>query len=307
MSSKSIDKNRQKRIAKKKVAKKKKTARKINPNLPLVQGGSDTPAVPFRTAMEGVMNQFLGGATNDADDEAQDLMYQAWGSRTRRDRLSFARQALEISPNCADAYVLLAQDAAKSLDDAIDYYRQGMEAGARRIGEQAFVDDVGHFWGLLETRPYMRARAGLAECLWKAGQKEDAIAHYLDMLRLNPGDNQGLRYILLTALIENGRDKEAADLHKQYEDDGMAAWRYGAALLHFRREGDSATARRALDDALNGNPHVPTFLLGKTKVPARLPDYTGFGDESEAAVYTAENMAGWKKTDGAIDWLRSNV
>lgn len=33
----------------------------------------------------------------------------------------------------------------------------------------------GHFWGILETRFYMRARAGLAEALWELGERDAAI------------------------------------------------------------------------------------------------------------------------------------
>jgi hypothetical protein len=77
-----------------------------------------------------------------------------------------AQKALELSPLCADAYVLLAQETARNLDEAIDLYRQGVEAGKKALGKSAFRDDVGHFWGLLETRPYMRARHGLAQALW---------------------------------------------------------------------------------------------------------------------------------------------
>ena len=38
----------------------------------------------------------------------------------------------------------------------------GIAAGAEALGEINFQDDAGSFWGLLETRPYMRARHELA-------------------------------------------------------------------------------------------------------------------------------------------------
>jgi tetratricopeptide repeat protein len=44
--------------------------------------------------------------------------------------------------------------------------------------------------------PYMRARLGLAHSLWTAGRRDEAVQHLQDMLRLNPGDNQGVRYTL---------------------------------------------------------------------------------------------------------------
>lgn len=60
--------------------------------------------------------------------------------------------------------------------------------------------DVGHFWGLLETRPYLRTRLGLAHALWTAGRRAEAVQHLQDMLRLNPNDNQGVRYTLARLL-----------------------------------------------------------------------------------------------------------
>ncbi len=44
-------------------------------------------------------------------------------------------------------------------------------------------------------------------------------------------------------------------------------------------------------------------MLGRKKLPRRLPDLIGFGDESEAICYAAENIDAWKATAGALDWL----
>lgn len=84
----------------------------------------------------------------------------------------------------------------------MELYEQGVEAGERALGSEAFEEWEGHFWGILETRPYMRARHGLALCLWEAGESKKAIEHYTEMLRLNPGDNQGIRYVLAGCLLE---------------------------------------------------------------------------------------------------------
>jgi len=53
---------------------------------------------------------------------------------------------------------------------------QGMEVGRRALGGKIF-EESGHFWGMLETRPYMRARAGLMRCLWEEGKHDKAIGH----------------------------------------------------------------------------------------------------------------------------------
>lgn len=264
---------------------------------------SSAPRAP-RAAMGNVLALFGGGRQRNALDQAQELMYQAWEASTSARRLALARRALELSADCADAYLLISQEGATAAE-AIALLREGVAAGERALGKRAFKDDVGHFWGLLETRPYMRVRAALAQLLWDQGQHDDAIAHYRDLLRLNPNDNQGLRYVLMDLLLERGLDDEAAELLGRYPDDCAAAWAYAAALLAYRRDGDNEKTRDVLAAAKQSNPHVPAYLLGKKKVPKRLPDYMGMGDESEAVVYASTGAEGWRRTAGALDWLRS--
>ena len=55
-----------------------------------------------------------------------------------------------------------------------------MDAGELALGPKGFKEYAGHFWGFLETRPYMRARAGLAGTLLKLGDEDAAIRHYRD-------------------------------------------------------------------------------------------------------------------------------
>lgn len=255
-------------------------------------------------SFEGLLSDMFG----DSDEEtplrkAQDIMYDAWEVSDPKRRVALARKAFEISPDCADAYVLLAEETASSLPEALQLYRQGVEAGERALGKEAFEEDVGHFWGILETRPYMRARAGLAECLWASGKYEEAIQHYKDMLRLNPNDNQGIRDLLMPRLIEMKRDEEAEALFKEYYDDGMASWIYSRALLDFRKMGDSEISRKSLKDAVKKNSHIPAYLLGRKKMPRSLPEYYSPGAETEAIFYAKENLEAWKSTPGALNWL----
>lgn len=265
------------------------------------------PSLPPPESFEGMFAGILGGGKLRDVDEAQDIMYDAWEAPNRKQRIALAKKALETSPDCADAYVLLAEETAASLEEAIDLYRKGVEAGERALGKKAFKEDVGYFWGLLETRPYMRACAGLAGCLWEARRREEAVEHYQEMLRLNPKDNQGIRDLLMPCLIELNRDRDAEKLFMQYEDDCMATWLYSRALLDFRKQGDSPGARKSLEAALEENKHVPAYLLGRKRMPRTLPSYYGFGDENEAIFYVEGNKAAWETTPGAMEWIASKL
>ena len=85
------------------------------------------------------------------------------------------------------------------------------------IGADRFAALRGEFWGHLETRPYMRARLGLAQALRDLGRVDEAVAHYRALLELNPGDNQGVRYVLLATLLQRGMNDEAGALLSEHD------------------------------------------------------------------------------------------
>jgi len=270
------------------------------------KAGTSAPGQrPDLSAIKSLLATFGNGPHENAVDAAQDVMYDAWDTRDKKRRIALAKKALELSPLCADAYVLLAQETARDLDQEIELYRQGVEAGEEAIGRAAFRDDVGRFWGLLETRPYMRARQGLAQTCWDKGLHDEAVTHYRDMLRLNPNDNQGIRYLLLDCLLILGRDDDAAELIKHYKEDGSAAWSWSKALLTFRRSGDCPEARGALSRAINDNTHIVSLLLGDRKMPRQLPAYIGMGDQNEAVAYVHGAAAAWAATPDALAWLKT--
>lgn len=238
-------------------------------------------------------------------EEAQEVIYQALETTGER-RLVLALKALTISADCADAYVLQAE-VATDLGTARRLYEQGMAAGERALGPQTFRTHVGHFWGLTETRPYMRARQGLAVVLWRLGERRAAAAHLQDMVRLNPNDNQGLRYDLASWLIVLGDDPALEQLFAAYPDEASAQWAYTRALHVYRQHGATPAATKALRAALRMNPHVPVFLLGVKPFPTNTPGYDRLGDEHEAVVYLREAVDAWLETPGAVEWLADVV
>jgi len=195
---------------------------------------------------------------------------RGWNQTSPRARVALAHKALAISPLCADAYVLLAEEEAESVEEALEYYRKGVEAGKQALGSKGFKEYAGHFWGFLETRPYMRARAGLAATLNALGEVDAAISHYHDMLRLNPNDNQGIRYVLAVCLMKSGDTEALKKLLKQYDEDGSALWLYTQALVAFRENGASEKkAEELAKKAWNADSHVPATLIAAEMASTR--------------------------------------
>lgn len=236
-------------------------------------------------------------------EKPQQCIYEAWEVQGE-ERVRLALKALKICGDWADAYVIFAEEVAGNIDEALEMYEQGVRAGERALGETVFTKGAGQFWGLLE-RPYMRARAGLAGCLWMTGRREEAIGHYEDMLRLNPNDNQGIRYLLLNGYLKMDRNDEAGKLLNAYDEES-ACWLYSKAVFLFRREKNSKRAHEVLKQAIKENRFVPPYLIGIKTIPAKLPRLIGFGDENEAIAYAADALQIWQKTPYACQWL-SNI
>lgn len=250
-----------------------------------LQSGRAVPSVPSTTPLE----------------QAQELMYEAWDHTGRKSR-KLVHRALEICPDCADAYVWLAEDCS-DVERALEWYQKGVEAGERALGAERMDRDAGHFWGMVDTRPYMRARLGLAQCLWSLGKRQEAIAHYEELLRLNPCDNQGVRYLLLPCLIELNAEDRVDRLLGRYKEDETCQWLYLRALWAYRRDGDSSAARELVRKAMQSNALVPGFLTGRNRMPARLPSSYSLGSREEAVACAMELGETWHSVPGAADWL----
>jgi len=262
------------------------------------------------------LNEFINENINDehmiqaADltplEQAQDVMYEAFEARGRK-QLQLVRKALKICPDCADAYVLLAERSDRP-QEAHDLYAQGIAAAEKTLGKKFFKAEAGHFWGLLQTRPYMRARLGLAQSLEWSGKIDEAAEHYRQMLRLNPNDNQGVRHLLVACLLKIKADDEAQKLLKRYDGDKfLAIWCYARALLTFRLKGDTATARKHLKEALSVNEYVSDYLLGYKELPDISPPEYGLGSAEEAIICAEHLIDVWEQTPGAVEWLESQI
>jgi tetratricopeptide (TPR) repeat protein len=259
--------------------------------------------LPDRRAMEKYLSALGGRSLDGALNKAQDLMYEAWETPDNRRAVTLAKRAIAISPLCADAYVLLAERTSPRLENQKKLYELGVEAGEMALGPEGFQDYAGHFWGFLETRPYMRARAGLAQALWAEGHHAEAVRHYREMLGLNPSDNQGIRYLLAACLLHMGDDAGLERLLKQQEDDGSAFMVYTRALMAFRKTGASQQANKLAVEAWHSNAHVPAALSGAKKVEDPGTGYYTMGGEDEAAYYLDDYGFAWRDTPGAIAWV----
>ena len=254
----------------------------------------------FMKTMQGKSLDDLPESTTDKG-RSQDLVLQAYDETPAKGK-KLIKQALELDPDNADAYNYLAS-VENDVDKALALYRQAVEAGERALGEEFIQENKGHFWGLFETRPYMRAKAGVAGCLYAKNRVNATIEVYREMIELNPNDNQGVRYLLATILLSKKDLSDYESFVKKYEGEDSALWHYNNALYHFKKMGKSAKSDGELMKAYKFNPYVMEFMLGLKELPEEMPQFIGRGDENEAVAYIFDAIHTWGKTDGALNWM----
>ncbi|MGH9748459.1 MAG: tetratricopeptide repeat protein [Candidatus Polarisedimenticolia bacterium] len=232
-------------------------------------------------------------------EKAQDLCYEAFDSRGRK-RVVLARRALEISPDCADAYVILAERSGDP-EQEVRLYQEAVAAGVRALGPERFESDA-PFWADVLTRPFMRALEALAGACAHRGRIGEAIAHYQRLLRLNPNDNQGVRDPLAGLLLDTGDHAALEALLDRYDSRYEVTLLYARALLLYRKGGNSAGRLRALRRALKANRHLPRVLLGRLSSSPEPASYSpgSIEEARHAALYIG---GAWTNTPGALGWL----
>jgi hypothetical protein len=141
------------------------------------------------------MEQVLPGSDPDEPDddpiiEASDL---ASGGR-RREARQLLMQLLAVDLRCLDAHAHLGNmrfDRAPA--HALRHYEVGVRIGELSLGD-GFEGVLA--WGCLDNRPFLRAMHGYGLSLWRLRRHGDAVRVFERMLWMNPGDNQGIRYVL---------------------------------------------------------------------------------------------------------------
>ena len=99
------------------------------------------------------------------------------------------------------------------------------------------------------------------------------------MLSLNPGDNQGLRYLLAACLLRLQDDAGLERLLEQQEDDDSAYMVYTRALMAFRKTGASKQAKKLAERVSREAGPLPhrrierAFLIALSR-PPRPPEVT---------------------------------
>ena len=222
-------------------------------------------------------------------DEAYELLEEAENAKTIKDAKRLAKKAFETSNACFDAKLFLADIEDNSIKSR-KILNEGLEFEKKRLEQEGFFDkeNIGSFYGLYETRPYIRGLYTKARNLSNEGKYKKAIDVCKEILRLNENDNTGARYLLMAlyAVIED--EKAILDLYKKYNEEINLEMLFPLFVLYYKKE-DDGNAKKYLDMINKNNKHFIKFFKETIKLEEdSMPGYYSRGNASEVLMYMRE-------------------
>jgi len=78
-----------------------------------------------------------------------------------------------------------------------------------------------HYWGELDTRPFLRGLYCLSRILYRQHRFGHALRHAQESLYLNPNDNTGIRYIAYSILRFQEKAEGLGSLKERYQGEDL--------------------------------------------------------------------------------------
>lgn len=115
-------------------------------------------------------------------------------------------------------------------------------------------------WGHIDNRPVLRTFASVGLEYMKEGQYQKAIDKFEQLMKLNPGDNQGVRYLLPECFLFLKKYNEFLKHNKTLEEDTSLEFLYAKVFAYYKID-DLDNAKKILKEAKEQHPFVAEELV----------------------------------------------
>ena len=190
--------------------------------------------------LQGFTRQYnsrpLQKVTPENAETSDDYLELAEDANSEKEALKYARKALELDPDNLDAERIVATGSSKDPYVILDNLHRAVIHGTEVMKSRGFMtkEYIGDFWGVIETRPYMRLRDEFVNALIEGGMFRKAAAECEDMIRLCESDNLGVRYNLMHLYAYLEDERAALRLHKKFGGYEETQMLLPLSILYFK-------------------------------------------------------------------------
>lgn len=218
-------------------------------------------------------------------DDAYDILEKAQYAKNEQEAIKLAKKAYEKSSECFDA-ILFQCDLEKNGIKKMKLLDEGLEVEKNRLMKEKYFDkeNIGHFYGIFETRPYIRGLIIKAEYLLEKGKLRQAESVCKEILRLNENDNMGARHLLMAIYAVLEEENSMLKLYKKYPAEDLEMLFPLFALYY--KIGNDKKAKEYLNRVNKCNSNFVKLFNGTIKKSDKVePGYYIMGDSSEIFMY----------------------
>ncbi|WP_339864898.1 hypothetical protein [Paremcibacter congregatus] len=157
-------------------------------------------------------------------------------------------------------------------------------------------------WYCLDNRPFLRALHGAICCTIRLRRRKIAVEQIETLLRYNPDDNQGVRYLLGSEYLRLGKMQPAREILEQ-EAPHYPPCQYDLALLYLER-GNMITAATSLRRGFLANPYIAEILCGNPNpIPLVISHGSNYAEPEIARDYVEMYGDYWQRRPDCIHIL----
>lgn len=221
--------------------------------------------IPSEEAVENALSKFIQSYKmqdlSPFELDSDDYLEQAMCAKNKKKKLEYLDKALEVDPDNLDAKIQKIKVTAAGPEEILANVEQLAKQEERQLKKDGFFgpDYVGEFWGIFETRPYMRLLTLRATTLIDCGMWGRAVQQCEQLLELCENDNLGMRFLLMHLYAALEQEEKAKKLLARYKKDVSSQMLLPMSVLHYKL-GDYKKAQRYLDDVAENNKDLKKFV-----------------------------------------------
>lgn len=220
-------------------------------------------------------------------EQSDDLLFEAYDEPIKAKAIKLAKQALELNPNNIDAENFITKHESNTIKKLKKYEETLNKEKANLEKENSFKkENIGIFWGLIETRPYMRTKHAYMLTLMELGRYTEAIKQGEELLKLCKNDNLGIRYLIVGLYTVLERFEECEKIYNKYSDNSTFMM-FPLSIMYYKK-GDYRKCKKILKEIQENNEYILNYLIGRKKFTRAKVEYFemnntySWGSEEEA-------------------------
>lgn len=248
------------------------------------------------------------------NEEVWDYLEKSYNAKTKKERLQILQKAHELDDSNIEVNTQIILLSVRDNYKRYEALKELLQKSTEYMKADGYFhkEYIGDFWGIIETRPYMRLYREYMEQLKVVGKFTVAAKVCEEMLRLCEGDNLGIRYSLMHIYAYLECEESALELLKRYKDESSVQFYLPVSMLYYKID-DEKKSKLYIKKCMEINEDTKDFLKGLTD--HQLIEYTqsmsplGYriGTMDEFFACLSENEFLYRYNEDYFKWAKKAV